>query len=305
MRKNVTNITVFRLHTMQYEAALVETKGMTGMTDWADLTRFAWLAPARQRVEDVVASYEQALHDPTRAVAPEGLHMLLIAPPGLGRFRFADALGSLLFNRGHMRDNRINVTFAKDLVSEWIGQTRRATLEKCESGLNAMLLIQYASGLADHTFSQEAVDTLIEFMDATKRRIVIAMILEPSEVPKFVTLYPELVSRFHKIEFPIPGLNEQFDVLRQLAREKNYLLPDDLEELLGPWIERRMVENSWEYMRQIGRVLDGATYAWAERTGAPRGPDRRYQIPEALKLERVDFESAKVEFDGMGAHPTA
>jgi hypothetical protein len=294
------------------ELRLSKTKGMTAMTDnnqahdpWADLTRFTWLIPVRQRIEDVVASYEQAQHNSTRAVAPDGLHMLLIAPPGLGRFRFADALGSFLFNRGHMRDNRVSVTFAKDLVSEWIGQTRLATLGKCEPALNAMLLIQYASGLVDHAFSQEAVDTLIEFMDATKRGIVIAMILEPSEVSKFVTFYPELITRFHKIEFSIPGLNEQFDFLRQLAKPKNYLLPNDLEQLLGPWIERRMFENSWEYMRQIGRLLDGATYAWAERTGAPRSPDRRYQIPEGLNLEREDFESAMAELDGRVARSTA
>jgi hypothetical protein len=131
------------------------------------------------------------------------------------------------------------------------------------------------------------------------------MILEPSELPKFATLYPELVSRFHKIEFPIPGLNEQFDFLRQLAREKSYLLPNDLEQLLGPWIERRMLENCWEYMRQIGHLLGGATYAWAERTGAPRSPDRRHQIPEGLNLEREDLESAMAELDGRGARSTA
>ena len=294
------------------ELRLSKTRGMTGMTDnnrthdpWADLTRFTWLTPVRQRIEDVVASYELAQHDPTRVVAPEGLQMLLVAKPGLGRFRFAGAFGSMLLNRGHIRDSRINVTFARDFVSRWIGQTRRVTLGKCEPALNAMLLIQYASELAGHTFSREAVDTLIEFMDANKSRIVIAMILDPGEMPKFAAVYPELVSRFHKIEFPIPGPDEQLEYLRKLARHSNYLLPNDLQQLLGPWIERRMREDRWEYMRQIGRLLGAATYAWAERTAAPRGPDRRYQIPEGLNLERVDFESAMAELDGRGARSTA
>jgi hypothetical protein len=285
---------------------------MAGMIDddlthdsWTDLARFPWLTPVTRRIEDVVASYEQALHVPARAATPEGLHMLLVAPRGLGRFRLASALGTMLFDRGHMRDNRVNVTFATDLVSKYIGQTRLATLGRCEPALDAMLLMQYADELAGHAFSQEAVDTLIKFMDASKRRIVIVMILEPGEVPKFAATFPELLSRFHRIEFPIPNPGEQIDFLCKLANRGKHLLPNGIDPLLGPWIERRMPGNDWEYMRQIGHLLGWATYAWAERTGAPRGPDRRYQIPEGINLERRDFEWAMAKLDGTHARATA
>jgi hypothetical protein len=269
----------------------------TNRTDdpWAEIAGFKWLTPVRRRIEDMVASYEQAERDPTRAVRPEGLHMLLIAPPGLGRFRLPGAIAGMLRNRGHIRDLRVAHGFGTDLVSDWIGQTRQHTLERCGHGLNAMLTIQYASELAGHPFSREAVDTMMEFMDANTRRIVITMIFEPSEMPKFAALFPELVSRFHKIEFPIPPLNEQFDFLRELATRNNCRLPDNLEQLIRPWIERRMCEGRWEYMRQIGHLLGDAAYAWAERTGLPRDPDQRYQFPKGLALSLSDFEQAMTQ----------
>jgi hypothetical protein len=276
---------------------------MTGSTGdaralqhWGDLvTGLTWLTAVIRRAEDIVSSYEQTQASSTLAGAPQGLRFLLIAPRGLGRFRFAGELGSVLFNRGHMNSPTINTIFAEKLVSRWIGQTRPTTLEACQTALNGMLMIQYAGDLAGQTFSREAVDTLTEFMDANNSS-VITMIIDPHEMPAFAALYPELVRRFHKIEFPLPCLREQSDFLRKLAKQHNCRLPysyvSPLEDLLGPWIERRMLQNDWQYMRQIGHLLAQATIAWAERTGAPRDPQGRFQFPDAVNLDRVDFESA-------------
>ena len=125
-------------------------------------------------------------------------------------------------------------------------------------------------------FGQEAIDTLLKFMEDNRDRIIVIVAGYPNEMQRFINSNPGLSSRFTKtIEFPPYAANELAAILRVMAKQQNFVLPDDLESSLDPWIKVGMRNKSWGQAREMRTLLERAREAQATRIAHDPSADVR------------------------------
>ena len=138
-------------------------------------------------------------------------------------------------------------------------------------------------------FGQEAIDTLLKFMEDNRDRIVVIVAGYPNEMQRFINSNPGLSSRFTKtIEFPPYAANELAAILRVMAKRQNFVLPDDLESSLGPWMKVGMRNKSWGQAREMRTLLERAREAQATRIAHdPSGDVRQLAMADIDAAIRI------------------
>jgi S1-C subfamily serine protease len=201
-------------------------------------------------------------------VAPISRHMVFTGPPGVGKTEVARALGEIYRSLNVLRKGHLVETDRSGLVAGYVGQTAPKTLDKCREALDGILFIDEAYSLSrpGNDFGQEAIDTLLKFMEDNRDRIVVIVAGYPTEMQRFINSNPGLSSRFTKvIEFPSYTANELAAILRVMAKQQNFVLPDNLEPSLGPWIKVGTRNKSWGQAREMRTLLERAREAQATR----------------------------------------
>src|SRR5262249_18051191 len=90
---------------------------------------------------------------------------------------------------------------------------------------------------------------------------------------------PGLSSRFTKtIAFPPYAANELVAILRAMAKKQNFILPENLESSLDPWIKVGMRDRSWGQAREMRTLLERAREAQATRTSRDASGDVRQLV---------------------------
>jgi S1-C subfamily serine protease/Holliday junction resolvasome RuvABC ATP-dependent DNA helicase subunit len=201
-------------------------------------------------------------------VSPISRHMVFTGPPGVGKTEVARALGEIYHSLKVLRKGHLVETDRSGLVAGYIGQTAPKTLDKCKEALDGILFIDEAYSLVrpGHDFGGEAIDTLLKFMEDNRDRIAVIVAGYPNEMQRFINSNPGLSSRFTKtIEFPPYAANELTEILRVMAKRQSFVLPDDLESSLGPWLKVGMRNKSWGQAREMRTLLERAREAQATR----------------------------------------
>ncbi len=259
-----------------------------------ELEQMIGLAPVKDEVNKLMAALqvERMRREQGLAVAPISRHMVFTGPPGVGKTQVARSLGAIYRSLNVLRKGHLVETDRSGLVAGYIGQTAPKTLDVCKSALDGILFIDEAYTLAGPpgaTYGdtgREAIDTLLKFMEDNRDRLVVIVAGYPNEMRRFIDSNPGLASRFTKtIEFPAYSANELAAIMRLMAKQQNYALPDELEAKLRPWIESRMRGESWGNARDIRTLLERAREAQAVRIAADPSSD-------VGRLDMADIEAA-------------
>ena len=252
------------------------------------------LAPVKEEVNKLMAALEVEHKRRERglAIAPISRHMVFTGPPGVGKTEVARALGGIFRALNVLRKGHLIEVDRSGLVAGYIGQTAPKTLDVCKSALDGILFIDEAytlagpPGAAYGDLGREAIDTLLKFMEDNRDRIVVIVAGYPNEMRRFISSNPGLESRFTKtIEFPPYKADELAKILRLMAKQQNYALPDDVEAKLKPWLESRMRSDTWGNAREIRTILERAREAQAVRVSANPSSD-------VSRLEMADIQAA-------------
>jgi S1-C subfamily serine protease/AAA+ superfamily predicted ATPase len=247
------------------------------------LEEMVGLEPVKDEVNKLMSSLEveRLRREQGLAVAPTSRHMVFTGPPGVGKTEVARALGEIYRSLHVLRKGHLVEVDRAALVAGYIGQTAPRTLDKCREALDGILFIDEAYTLArsGNDFGQEAIDTLLKFMEDNRDRIVVIVAGYPNEMQRFVNSNPGLASRFTKtIEFPPYSANDLTAILRVMAKKQNFVLPDDLESSLGPWLKVGMRNRSWGAAREMRTLLERAREAQATRIVNDPSSDMRNLI---------------------------
>jgi S1-C subfamily serine protease/AAA+ superfamily predicted ATPase len=254
------------------------------------LEEMVGLESVKEEVNRLMSSLEveRLRREQGLVIAPISRHMVFTGPPGVGKTEIARALGEIYRSLNVLRKGHLVETDRSGLVAGYIGQTAPKTLDKCREALDGILFIDEAYSLArpGNDFGQEAVDTLLKFMEDNRDRIIVIVAGYPNEMQRFISSNPGLSSRFTKmIEFPPYAANELAAILRVMAKRQNFVLPDDLESSLDPWIKVGMRNKSWGQAREMRTLLERAREAQATRIAhAPSA--------EVRQLTMADIEAA-------------
>jgi DNA polymerase III delta prime subunit len=127
-------------------------------------------------------------------------------------------------------------------------------------------------------------------MEDNRDRIIVIAAGYPNDMRRFVAANPGLEGRFTRtIDFPAYEPDELIAILRSMARQGGYVLPDDLETKLRPWLESSAKRENWANAREMRTLLEHARDAQAVRISADSTANLD---PDDLKrLEMTDFES--------------
>jgi SpoVK/Ycf46/Vps4 family AAA+-type ATPase len=254
------------------------------------LEEMVGLESVKEEVNRLMSSLEveRLRREQGLVIAPISRHMVFTGPPGAGKTEIARALGEIYRSLNVLRKGHLVETDRSGLVAGYIGQTAPKTLDKCREALDGILFIDEAYSLVrpGNDFGQEAIDTLLKFMEDNRDRIIVIVAGYPNEMQRFIGSNPGLSSRFTKmIEFPPYAANELAAILRVMAKRQNFVLPDDLESSLGPWIKVGMRNKSWGQAREMRTLLERAREAQATRIAHAPSADVR-------QLTMADIETA-------------
>jgi SpoVK/Ycf46/Vps4 family AAA+-type ATPase len=262
------------------------------------LEEMVGLAPVKEEVNKLMAGLEveRVRREQGLPVAPISRHMVFTGPPGVGKTEVARALGEIYRSLNVLRKGHLVETDRSGLVASYIGQTAPKTLDKCKEALDGILFIDEAYSLArsasdSRDFGQEAIDTLLKFMEDNRDRLVVIVAGYPDQMRQFINSNPGLASRFTKtIAFPPYAANELAAILRVMAKRQNYALPDELEARLDPWLKIGMRSKAWGNAREMRTLLERAREGQALRIAADPSVDIR-------RLEMADIDAA-IEISG-------
>ena len=257
------------------------------------LEEMVGLESVKEEVNKLISALEveRLRREQGLVIAPISRHMVFSGPPGVGKTEVARALGEIYRSLTVLRKGHLVETDRSGLVAGYIGQTAPKTLDKCREALDGILFIDEAYSLArpGNDFGQEAIDTLLKFMEDNRDRIVVIVAGYPNEMQRFINSNPGLSSRFTKtIEFPPYGANELAAILRVMAKRQNFVLPDNLESSLAPWLKVGMRNKSWGQAREMRTLLERAREAQATRIAHdPSGDVRQLAMTDIDAAIRI------------------
>src|SRR6266704_1979031 len=257
------------------------------------LEEMAGLESVKEEVNKLMSALEveRLRREQGLVIAPISRHMVFSGPPGVGKTKIARGLGEIYRSLTVLRKGHLVETDRSGLVAGYIGQTAPKTLDKCREALDGILFIDEAYSLArpGNDFGQEAIDTLLKFMEDNRDRIVVIVSGYPNEMQRFINSNPGLSSRFTKtIEFPPYTANELAAILRVMAKRQNFVLPDDLESSLAPWLKVGMRDKSWGQAREMRTLLERAREAQATRIAHdPSGDVRQLAMTDIDAAIRI------------------
>jgi SpoVK/Ycf46/Vps4 family AAA+-type ATPase len=269
---------------------LPEPKPRSGPADRsvAELDAMVGLASVKAEINRLSArmQVERRRREQGLPVTPMSLHMVFTGPPGVGKTVVAGTLGNIYKAVGMLRRGHVVQTDRESLVAGYIGQTAIKTLERCKEALNGILFIDEAYSLVQggtNDFGQEAITTVLKFMEDNRDRIVVIVAGYPDKMRQFLESNPGLASRFsRRIDFPPYELDELTEIFARMAAQEKLDLPEGFEARIRPWAVSARGRDDWGNARSMRTFLERVREAQAERLAVNMDDDLSQIVIEDL-----------------------
>lgn len=175
----------------------------------------------KQRIDQGLAPIKQSLHS------------VFMGNPGTGKTTVARLMGQVLFENGALAGDEFIFVEAteSDLVSNHVGETAIYTTRKLDEARGGILFIDEAYTLnkkgASVNFGQEAIDTILKYMEDHRDEIMIIFAGYTKEMGEFLRTNPGLQSRVpNKLIFDDYTADEIIQMGKEGLAQNDYVLED-------------------------------------------------------------------------------
>ncbi len=207
--------------------------GAVSTSTWlAALHALTGLASVKQEVEDLVAflTVQDIRRSRGMGSASISRHLVFYGNPGTGKTTVARMLASIYASLGFLSKGHLVETDRSGLVAGFVGQTAIKTREACDKALGGVLFIDEAYTLSgkDQDYGQEAIDTLLKYMEDNRDDLVVVVAGYPDKMAGFLDSNPGIRSRFTRfMNFQDYSPDELTSIFNGFCKEGGFTLPDD------------------------------------------------------------------------------
>ncbi len=188
-------------------ASLVDDELLTEKSGLEQLNELVGMNSICEKVKEVIAQIEAAHSN--HALDMPCIHMRFVGNPGTGKTTVARIIGTILKEKGILRNGNFFEHSGRELCGRYVGETAPKTSAMCRDAYGSVLFIDEAyslyrdDGFSNADYGREAIDTLIAEMENHRSDLMVIMAGYPDDMDKLMNGNAGLKSRMpYLIEFP-------------------------------------------------------------------------------------------------------
>jgi len=251
-------------------ADVVEEEATKKVSAQEQLARLIGLQAVKTTVQEYAGVIQACLarkQDPRMLLQPT---FVMVGNPGTGKSTVARLMGQIFYELGYLPGDQFEEVDRSQLVAGYVGQTALKTRTVLERALGGVLFIDEAYSLVreghEEDFGQEAIDTLLKFMEDHRGRLVVIVAGYEAPMRTFLASNPGLSSRFtNVIHFPDYTPSECLQLFSHLLAQQGLTLDGDLTRPLETLFGKVKILPGWANARDVRTLLELAARHQAVR----------------------------------------
>lgn len=210
----------------------------------AELQEYIGLEKIKDEVQDLInlVMIYQMRREHELPVADLSLHMVFSGNPGTGKTMIARLMARIYKTLGILSGGQLVEVDRSGLVAGYVGQTAVKTMEVLEKAKGGVLFIDEAYTLSrggQNDFGQEAIDTVLKYMEDHRDEIVVIVAGYTELMREFVHSNPGLESRFNRfMEFDDYNADELLAIFEQRCKKNGYYLQEDATIAVKEYLQK-------------------------------------------------------------------
>ena len=199
------------------------------------------------------------------------LHMCFMGNPGTGKTTVARIIGKIFAEMEILSKDKIFVEAAsQDLIGEYVGQTAPKTKAMTDKAKGGVLFIDEAYSLSPEnartSYSEECIATLLKEMEDKRDNLCVILAGYTNEMKELLKVNPGFESRIQfKIDFPDYSEEELYEIFKQMAKEEEYKLSNNIKEVVTQYFAEAKKENNFANARCARNLFEKIKFEQANR----------------------------------------